>query len=72
VKLTIKNKRELDAWMNCRMFLGHDMAAVKGPAPVGATYSDGDQIVRSVNVRWRDLSTGEVFDIDYGTQGEAS
>lgn len=31
MKLIIKNKHELDAWMSRRMRLGHDMDAVKGP-----------------------------------------
>lgn len=72
MKLTIENNNELIAWMNNCMMLGHGMEAVKGPPPVGATYSGGDPIVRPVNVRWRDVSTGEVCNIDYWRPGEAS
>lgn len=65
MKLTVKNQTELTAWINKRMELGHDIMAIKGPPPVGATYEDGELIVRPVNIRWRDISSGEVFDIDY-------
>ena len=65
MQLTIKNNDELNAWMNERNALGHVMAAVKGQAPEGATYSDGTPIVRPVNIRWRDVVTGDVCDIDY-------
>lgn len=65
MQLTIKNNDVLNAWMNERKALGHDMIAVKGTAPTGATYSDGTLIVRPVNVRWCDVVTGEVCDVDY-------
>ena len=65
MQLTIKNDTELSVWQKQRMALGHDMVSVKGPAPEGATYSDGTPIVRPVNIRWRDVVTGEVCDIDY-------
>lgn len=54
-------------WANERRRLGHDMIAVKGPAPKGATYSDGTPITRSVNVAWVDCETGERFDVVWGT-----
>jgi len=65
MKLTINNHTELSAWMNQRRAIGHDMVSVKGPAPEGATYSDGTPIEGLVNIRWRDVVTGEVCDIDY-------
>ena len=65
MQLTIKNNDVLNVWMHERKALGHDMVAVKGPAPEDATYSDGAPIVRPVNIRWRDVVTGEVCDIDY-------
>ena len=68
MKLTIKNNAELNAWMKERIVLNHDIAAIKGPAPVGSTYEDGTPIVHPVNVRWRDCVTDEVFDIDYSKE----
>ena len=65
MKLTVKNQIELTDWMNSRRELGHDMMAIKGSPPVGATYDDGELIVRPVNIKWRDITSGEVFDIDY-------
>lgn len=65
MKLTINNNTELIAWLNQRRAIGHDVVSVKGSAPEGATYSDGTPIERLVNVRWRDVVTGEVCDIDY-------
>jgi len=72
VKLTIKNQAELDAWIHERRLLEHDIFSVKGPAPIGATYDDGTPIVLPVNIRWRDVVTGEVCDIDYCVPGDAS
>lgn len=65
MQLTIKNNDVLNAWMNERKVLGHDMVAIKGPAPTGSTYSDDTLIIRPVNIRWKDVVTGEVCDIDY-------
>ena len=65
MKLTVKNQMELTAWIQRRMALGHDMMAIKGTPPIGATYADGELIVRPVNIRWRDITSEEVFDIDY-------
>ena len=63
--LTIRNVETLDRWMSERRQLGHDMFAIKGPAPEGATYSDGVPITRPVVIAWRDSTTGEIFDIEY-------
>lgn len=63
--LTISNSDSLNRWMNERRRLDHDMFAIKGPAPEGATYEDGTPIVRPVNIAWRDSVTGEVFGIKY-------
>lgn len=63
--LTIKNKAELDVWLNARMCLGHGFSAIKGAPPHGATYDDGDPIMHDVNVAWIDDVTGERFDIVY-------
>jgi len=66
--LTIKNKSALDAWINSRLLLGHDVVAIKGSAPIGATYTDGELIVRPVNIAWRDISSEEVMTIEYYTK----
>lgn len=63
MKLTIANDEALIQWMRERYT--HDLSSIKGPAPEGATYSDGDRIVRDVNIAWRDEQTGEVFNIEY-------
>lgn len=61
--LEISNKEQLDRWINERM--GRDLSAIKGPPPEGATYDDGDPIVNPVNIAWQDMTTGEVFVIEY-------
>ena len=65
MKLTIRNNEQLSQWMSERRKMGHDIFAIKGPAPAGATYSDGDPIILPVNVAWRDSVTGDVFAIEY-------
>jgi len=61
--LKIANKRELDAWINERIQLGHDMVSVRGCPPDGAEYEDGGIITKPVNVTWKDCETGETFGI---------
>ena len=63
--LTIKNKQALDAWMAKAMANGHRLEAIKGQAPEGATYDDGDLITQPVNVAWINTDTAEVFEIRY-------
>ena len=63
--MKIANKAALDQWMSERMKMGRDLFAIKGDAPKGACYSDGDAIDQPINVAWRDGSTGEVFAIEY-------
>lgn len=63
----ITNKAELDAWMNERMRLGHDMAAVKSAPPEGMTYDDGTPVKNPINVAWVDQQTGERIAIEWGS-----
>lgn len=65
MKLEISNETELDTWINIRRRSGVDIFAIKGPAPEGATYDDGDIISRPVNIAWQDGVTGETFYIKY-------
>lgn len=65
MQLAITNKDALDTWMKERMRMGRDMSAIKGQPPEGTTYSDGEPIVRPINIAWRDETTGEVFAIEY-------
>ena len=65
MELTIANNNELSRWMHERRQMGHDLHAIKGAAPTGATYSDGTPISRPVNVAWRDALTGDEFAIEY-------
>lgn len=69
MKLKIVNKAELDAWLKSHQ--GSCLTSLKGPAPKGATYSDGDPIVRPVNVAWVEGCSGDRFNIRYQTQEEA-
>ena len=74
MKLTIRNKAELNEWMNERRALGHDLVSLKGTPPKGAQYSDGDLIERPVNIAWQDVTTKEIFAIEYeipDTEGES-
>jgi hypothetical protein len=42
--------------------------AIKGKAPEGSTYSDGEPIKRLVNIAWKDCVTGETMFIKYKEQ----
>ena len=61
--MNIKNTKELDAWMFAHNH--HDVVAEKGCPPAGATYEDGTQIIKPVNIAWIDLETSERFEIEY-------
>ena len=69
MKLTITNSEQLNQWMQDRMRLGHELVSIKGTAPNGSTYSDGDLITQPVNVAWEDKATREVFEIKYLQKG---
>ena len=68
MKLRIKNNDELGAWMNSRK--DSTLHAIKGNAPEGATYDDGDLITNPVNVGWIEPVSGDKINIDYYTQEE--
>ena len=72
MKLTIKNKAKLDAWLREKLEGGSSLVAIKGPPPKGATYSDGSLIVNQVNIGWKELGTGEVFHFEYEQEKEPS
>jgi hypothetical protein len=65
MKLTIANKEQLDQWINERRKMNRNLVSIKGKAPNGATYSDGDPIINPINVAWQDMSSGEIFTIEY-------
>lgn len=65
MKLEIKNREELNAWMKERMRKGHSFIAVRGKPPEGSTYEDGTIIKGKVNVGWLDANTNETFGIVY-------
>jgi hypothetical protein len=65
MRLTIKNTDAIKEFLDRHMQCGHDLACIKGPAPAGATYDDGEPIVRPVNVAWVCAQTGERVDIEY-------
>lgn len=67
MELKIANGEQLNRWMNERGRMGRDLHSIKGPAPAGATYSDGTPIERPVNIAWRDATSGELFAIEYET-----
>lgn len=68
MQLTISNKHRLDQWIDERRILGRDLVSIKGTPPPGATYGDGELITRPVNVAWQDVSSGEIFAIEYATE----
>lgn len=61
----IKNSENLSEWMNNRRVMGHDIYAFKGAPPEGALYDDGDPVLREVNIAWQDITTGEMFWIEW-------
>lgn len=63
MKLEIENRVELDLFM--KQHFGNHLVAIKGKPPEGATYEDGDIILRDVNIGWMRKDTGETVDIIY-------
>lgn|GEM_PF-6963758 len=62
--IVIANKPALDAWLHKRRLSGLTCCGIKGPPPEGMTYTDGDPVIRPVNIAWVD-ETGERIDIIY-------
>ena len=65
MELTITNDEGLRRWIGERREMGRNITAIKGKAPDGATYSDGDPITTPVNIAWQDTTTGEIYGIEY-------
>lgn len=65
MELEITNSDGLNRWINERREMGRAIVAIKGPPPVGATYSDGQLITNPVNIAWKDCTSGEVYAIEY-------
>ena len=65
MKLEILNKDELDSWMCEKLRKGFVCSAIKGNAPFGATYSNGELIVNKVNVGWKCEDDGSQIMIEY-------
>jgi len=65
MQLIIKNKAEVDAFLFSHAVTTPGLVAVKGSAPKGATYSDGELITQPVNVAWECLQSGERVAIRY-------
>ena len=63
--LEIKNREALRAFLGKARRENQDCHSIKGKPPKGATYSDGDPITGDVNVAWKNMSTGEIFQIEY-------
>ena len=66
MKLTIANKKVLDAWLNFRKY--HSLSSLKGTPPEGAAYDDGTPMTNLINVAWRDNVTGEEQQIEYSLE----
>jgi hypothetical protein len=64
MNLVVKNKEELDQWIEERREQGIDIFSVKGEPPDGATYDGVDPILNPVNVAWTD-DNGGIIDIEY-------
>ncbi len=56
---------EVSAFLRQQMQSGYGAVAVKGPAPAGATWDDGEPITRPVNVAWECPETGKRVEIRY-------
>lgn len=61
----VANKADVDAFINSAMVNCQSLIAIKGKAPHGAMYLDGDLITHPVNVGWVNESTSESIDIFY-------
>lgn len=60
----IANKAEIDRFIQSSLQRSLVVKAIKGRAPIGALYLDGDLIQRPVNIAWEN-SNGESVTIIY-------
>ena len=65
MRLEIKNRDALRAFFERARMANQDCHSIKGKPPKGATYDDGDPIINDVSVAWMNMSTGEIFQIEY-------
>lgn len=65
MKLVIKNDEEVRSWLQNKMFNECILEAIKGAAPIGATYDDGDPITNQINIGWRDINSNDAIYIQY-------
>lgn len=65
MKLVAKNIEAINKWLDSMIYQGYSLVSHKGPAPKGATYSDGTLIENYINVAWECVETGEKVYIDY-------
>lgn len=61
----IANNAEVDAFILHSVAQNQNASAIKGNAPPGARYSDGELITNPVNVAWVNDVTGEHIDVIY-------
>ena len=61
----IANQIEVDAFFARAQLSNQPVFSVKGEAPEGARYSDGELVKRLVNIAWKNDVTGEVITLQY-------
>lgn len=63
--MKIKNREALDEFFNKSRQAGHVCYGIKGKPPENMKYGDGTPVSNFVNVAWKNLTTGEIFEIEY-------
>ena len=59
MKLRVKNKDDINAFMHKHMSMDHTLRSEKGPPPAGATLDGARPITWDVNVAWVCNDCGE-------------
>lgn len=69
MRMEIKNKKELDAWIFKQLASGASVVSVRdGSRADDFIDPDGTIVKLPVNTAWKNIMTGEVFQIEYDDQ----
>lgn len=69
MRMEIKNKKELDAWIFKQLASGASVVSVRDGSRANDFIDlDGTIVKLPVNTAWKNIMTGEVFQIEYDDQ----
>lgn len=65
MELVLKNKDDVDAFMNKHINMNHTLRSEKGPPPAGATLDGARPITWDINMAWVCDDCGERIEMVY-------